>query len=206
MGGAEAVLERARAAHADGEYRWVAEVVNKVVFAEPDNEAARLLQADALEQLGYQAESGPWRNVYLSGAQELRRGVADLPAPNPNAPDIVLALTPEMLFDLLAVRLNGPDAADEDISLNLSFTDSGRDFSVRVARGVLNYRADSLAEEADISLVISRPDFIGLLSRTVTLRGLIGEDRVAVEGNPLTFATFAGLFDQFEFWFPIVTP
>lgn len=206
MGGADAVLERARAAMADGEYRWVVEVVNKVVFAEPDNEAARLLQADALEQLGYQAESGPWRNVYLSGAQELREGVADLPSPTPNSPDIVMALTPEMLFDLLSVRLNGPEAADEDIHLNLRFTDSGRDFALHVARGVLNYRADARAEDADLGLTLTRIDFIRLLNQTVTLRELLADDRVEVEGNPITLATFAGLFDEFEFWFPIVTP
>ena len=206
MGGAEAVLERARGAYAAGDYRWVAEVVNKVVFAEPDNAAARALQADALEQLGYQSESGPWRNFYLTGAQELRQGVADLPAPNPNAPDIVLALTPEMLFDLLSVRLNGPDAADQDITLNLRFTDSGRDFAVHVARGVLNYRADTRAEEADVGLTLSRPDFIRLLNQDVGIRELMSQDRVELEGNPLTLATFAGLFDRFEFWFPIVTP
>ena len=206
MGGASAVLDRARAAFADGDYRWVAEVVNKVVFAEPDNEAARMLQADALEQLGYQAESGPWRNVYLSGAQELRAGVADRPAPRPNAPDIVRALTPEMLFDLLSVRLNGPEAADEDFRLNLHFTDSGRDFALHVARGVLNYRVDSRAEEADLGLTLSRIDFIRLLNEEVKLRELVLDDRASIEGNPLGLATFAGLFDDFEFWFPIVTP
>ena len=66
MGGAEAVLEKAREAYDQGEYRWVAEVVNHVVFAEPDNTAARELQADTLEQLGYQSEAGTWRNLYLT--------------------------------------------------------------------------------------------------------------------------------------------
>ncbi len=80
MGGADAVLEKARASSDAGEYRWVAQMVHHVVFADPDNQAARNLEADALEQLGYQAESGPWRNLPLTGAQELRngrRGAAD---------------------------------------------------------------------------------------------------------------------------------
>jgi alkyl sulfatase BDS1-like metallo-beta-lactamase superfamily hydrolase len=86
MGGADAVLAKAKESYAKGDYRWVAQVVNHVVFADPDNQAAKDLQADALEQLGYQAESGPWRNFYLTGAKELREGVAKLPTPNTPAP------------------------------------------------------------------------------------------------------------------------
>jgi alkyl sulfatase BDS1-like metallo-beta-lactamase superfamily hydrolase len=82
MGGADAILERARADHEAGDDRWVAEVVRHVVFADPDNTAARELLADALTQLGYQAESGPWRNFYLTGAKELRDGVMVLPTPS----------------------------------------------------------------------------------------------------------------------------
>jgi alkyl sulfatase BDS1-like metallo-beta-lactamase superfamily hydrolase len=206
MGGADAVIAKAREAFEAGEYRWVAQVVNHLVFADPDNDAARFLQADALEQLGYQAESGPWRNFYLTGAQELRGGVADVSAPNTNSPDLVAALTPEMLFDFLAVRLNGPEAADEDLVLNLHFTDDARDFVLRVGNGVLNYRTDRVADDADASIRVARPDFVALLGQQVTGPELIADDRMAIDGNPLALRTFGGLFDQFEFWFPIVTP
>src|SRR3546814_3884158 len=107
MGRAEAGSAKAKEAYGKGEDRWVAELVNHVVFAEPDNQDARNLQADALEQLGYQAESGPWRNFYLTGAKELREGVTQLPTPNTASPDIVRSMTPEMFFDYLGVRLNG---------------------------------------------------------------------------------------------------
>ncbi|HQX63489.1 MAG TPA: alkyl sulfatase dimerization domain-containing protein, partial [Thermomicrobiales bacterium] len=107
MGGADALLANARRAFDQGEYRWVAQVVNHLVFADPDNEAARDLQADALEQLGYQAESGPWRNFYLSAAKELRDGVIDIATPKSTNPDIVRATPLDMFFDLLAVRLIG---------------------------------------------------------------------------------------------------
>ena len=90
-GGADALLAKARRAYDEGNYRWVAQVVNHLVFADPDNQAARQLQAGALEQMGYQAESGPWRNFYLSGAKELRDGVLDLPAPKAVSPDTVRA-------------------------------------------------------------------------------------------------------------------
>ena len=111
MGGAEAVLERARRSFEEGDYRWVAEVVNHVVFAEPENAAARELQADALEQLGYGAENAVWRNFFLMGAQELREGNAGTPV-STSAPDILAQLTVEQLLDAMAIRLDGPRAAE----------------------------------------------------------------------------------------------
>ena len=121
MGGAENLLAQARRSFEEGDYRWVAQVVNHLVFADPDNQAARTLQADALEQLGYQAESGPWRNFYLSAAKELRDGVIDLGAPKTFSADVIRATPLEMFFDLLAVRLNGPKAADVKIVMNVHF-------------------------------------------------------------------------------------
>src|SRR5262245_30906923 len=111
MGGSDAVLSKARESYGKGDYRWVAQVVNHVVFADPGNRAARELQADALEQLGYQAEAGPWRNFYLTGAKELREGVQKRPTPNTASPDTVRAMTLEMFFDYLSVRLNREKAA-----------------------------------------------------------------------------------------------
>ena len=206
MGGSDAVLAKARESYAAGDYRWVTEVVNHVLFAEPDNAAARNLQADALEQLGYQAESGPWRNFYLTGAQELRQGLAVGRAPSAGSADIVASLTPEMLFDYLAVRLNGPEAAEESIAMNLRFTDSGRDFTLLVKNGVLNYRSDRSAAEPDVSLALARLDFIALLSKRVELSDLTDAGRASVDGSLLKLRRFGQLFDEFEFWFPIVTP
>lgn len=206
MGGADAVLEKARAAYAEGDYRWVAEVVNHVVFADPQNAAARMLQADALEQMGYQAESGPWRNVYLTGAQELREGLLERAAPQAGSEDIVAALEPDNLFDLLAVRLNGPEAAEDDITLNLRFTDSGRDFVIMIKHGVLNYRLDTEHPDPNVTLAMSRLDFIAMLTKQVEMTELISEDRATVDGNLLKLRRFGQLFDEFAFWFPIVTP
>jgi alkyl sulfatase BDS1-like metallo-beta-lactamase superfamily hydrolase len=206
MGGADTLLSKARVAFDEGDYRWVAEVVNHLVFADPGNAAARNLQADALEQLGYQAESGPWRNFYLTGAQELRGGLRLREAAQAGSADIVAALTPEMLFDYLAVRLNGPRAAEEDITMNVHFTDSGRDFLLMIKHGVLNYRSDRAARDPDVALRLSRLDFIALLTEQVELAELRAEQRASVEGSLLTLRTFGGLFDDFAFWFPIVTP
>src|SRR5260221_12699299 len=110
-GGAEAGGGRPRQSFDSGDYRWVAEVVNHVVFAEPENRAARELQADALEQLGYGAENASWRNFFLMGATELREGIGGTPTPTA-PPDIVANLSVEQLLDAMAIRLDGPRASE----------------------------------------------------------------------------------------------
>lgn len=134
MGGADSILQKAKTDYDKGDYRWVAQVVSKVVFADPENKAARNLEADALEQLGYQAESGPWRNFYLTGAQELRNGVKQLPTPNTASPDTVRAMTPEMFFDYLALHINGEKAANAKAVLNVDFGGDGGKYKLEIGR------------------------------------------------------------------------
>ncbi len=121
MGGAKSVVARARKAFKAGDYRWVAQLMNHVVFADPNNREAKELEADALEQLGYQAESAIWRNHYLTGAQELRQGVG--PKPAKSNIDQLKAMTIDLYFDYLGICLNGPAANDKHIVLNWNFTD-----------------------------------------------------------------------------------
>ena len=158
MGGADAVLAKAKKAYDKGDYRWVAQVVNHVVFADPGNQAAKKLQADALEQLGYQAESGPWRNFYLTGAKELREGVKKLPTPNTASPDTVRAMTLEMFFDFLSVRLNREKAGDAKAVLNFDFGDAGK-YVLELENGVLNHTAGTQAENADATVSLTRDTF-----------------------------------------------
>lgn len=205
MGGADAVLDKARQAFDRGEYRWVAEVVNHVVFADPDNEAARWLQADALEQLGYQAESGPWRNFYLTGAMELRKGVPDAPAPNALAGDLVAALPSESLFDFLAVRVD-PAQATDDVTIGFDFTDRNEHWQVVVKNAVLHARRLDAPAAEGTRLVIARDDFIRVLAGGTGVPALVADDRATIEGNPLALTKFSGLFDRFPFWFEIVRP
>ena len=138
MGGAAAVLARARRDMEGGEYRWVAEAVNHVVFADPANQEARDLLADCFEQLGYQAEAGTWRNIYLTGAQELRDGIRKVAAPTAVSPELLAALPIEMIFDYLGVMLEGPKAAGKTITINLDLTDTRRQYVLQVKNSVLN--------------------------------------------------------------------
>lgn len=205
MGGADALLKKAKESYDKGEYRWVAEVVNHVVFADPKNQDAKNLQADALEQLGYQAESGPWRNFYLTGAKELRDGVAQLPTPNTASPDTVRAMTLEMFFDYLAVRLNGPKAGDAKAVLNFDFGDDGK-YVVELENGVLNHTADHQAEGADATITLSRDTLNKIVLGELTLAKAITAGDVKIQGDAAKLELLVNSLDKFEFWFNIVTP
>ena len=206
MGGADAVLDKARESYERGEYRWVAQVVNHVVFAEPDNEAARQLQADALEQLGYQAEAGPWRNFYLTGAQELRQGVQPGPIPNTRAPDLIRALSLDNFFDFLALRLNGLKADGKAIALNFRFPDTNQEYVLSLENSVLNHQSGKQAENADAVITLKRATLNEIMLGQTTFQEKIASGDVQIEGRPQAFGELFSLLDKFELWFNIVTP
>jgi alkyl sulfatase BDS1-like metallo-beta-lactamase superfamily hydrolase len=206
MGGADAVLQNAREDYERGEYRWVAQAVNNVVFADPDNAEARSLQADALEQLGYQAENGTWRDFYLSGAKELREGVAEQAAPSTSSADVVSAMTSEMLLDYLAVRLNGPRAADRAYTFDLVLSDRDERYVLGVENGVLNHTKDLRSRRPTATVTAARSALDAVILGQATLAEQLRSGSIAVEGDADAFTDFLGLLDEFEFWFDIVTP
>lgn len=206
MGGADAVLKKAKESFAKGDYRWVAQVVNHVVFADPDNQAAKDLQADALEQLGYQAESGPWRNFYLTGAKELRSGVAKLPTPNTASPDTIRAMDLDLFFDYLGVRLNSANAGDATVKLNFDFGKSDRPYYVELGNGVLNHTADMRANDADATVTLDRGTLNNIILGQTKLKDAISSGDVKVDGNQDNLTEMISYLETFPFWFNIVTP
>lgn len=206
MGGADAVLEKARAAFDAGEYRWVAEVVNHVVFAEPSNEAARTLQADALEQMGYQAESGSWRGHYLTGAQELRHGVPDIPFEGTASADSVAAMNLTLLFNYLGIRLNGPKAAERDMKLNLVFTDTGEKAVLELRNGALNHSLGRTDADADATVTLARPALDAVIMGKANLMEEAEQGTISIEPDTKPLADFVALLDTFTLWFNIVEP
>jgi len=206
MGGADAVLKKAREYYDKGDFRWVAEVVNHVVFADPNNQAAKNLQADALEQLGYQAESGPWRNFYLTGAQELRNGVQKLPTPDTASPDTVKAMDLDLFFDYLAMRLKGPEVADKHITLNFDFTDLKQKYSLEMVNGVLNHTEGAQAKDADATITLTRDTLNKLMLKQTTLKDAEGSGEIKVQGDAGKLDELMSYMDNFDFWFNIVTP
>ncbi|WP_447877821.1 alkyl/aryl-sulfatase [Serratia fonticola] len=206
MGGADNILQKAKTDFDQGNYRWVAQVVSKVVFADPNNEAARNLEADALEQLGYQAESGPWRNFYLTGAQELRNGVQKLPTPNTASPDTVKAMSPEMFFDYLGVHIDGEKAANAKAVFNIDLGSDGGKYKLELENGVLNHTAGAEAKDADATITLNRETLNKIILKEETLKQAVDKGEVKVTGNGAKLDEMLGYMDKFEFWFNIVTP
>ena len=205
MGGSAAILKKAQASFEHGEYRWVAQVMKHVVFAEPDNAQAKQLLADALEQLGYQAENGTWRNEYLMGAFELRNGIPDLPQ-TVSSPDLLKAMTLPMYFDYLGVRLNGPRARDKRLLLNWNFTDVKEQYTLRLENGALTYTPEKQAPDADATLTLTRETLDKINIGAMTFKQAIEQGAIQVKGNKAAVKDLLGLLDTFQQSFPIVTP
>jgi len=206
MGGTDALVKKAQAYYDKGEYRWVAQVVNHAVFADPSHQGAKNLTADALEQMGYQAESGPWRNFYLTGASELRNGVAKLPTPNTASPDTIRAMSLELFFDYLGMRLNGPKADGKKIVLNFDFTDTKEKYAVEMVHGVLNHTANHQDKKADATITLTRETLNKIVLKQTTLQKAIGSKSVMIKGNENALFEMLSYLDNFKFWFNIVTP
>lgn len=206
MGGAAAVLARARADFDKGEFRFVAQVLSHVVFAEPGNLDARALLADTYEQLGYLAESSTWRNAYLFGAQELRQGMPKVPSRTPVSPDTIMALRTDQFFDYLAVRLNGGKADGHHIVLNWRFTDTREDFVLNLENGALTHSAGRQAKDAHATLTLTRATLDTITQRTVTFTEAIAAGQIGVAGDGGKLQQLLDMLDEFVRMFEIVAP
>jgi alkyl sulfatase BDS1-like metallo-beta-lactamase superfamily hydrolase len=197
MGGAGAILAEARRAQAEGDYRWAAQVLNHLVFADPANAEARNLQADLLEQMGYQSESGPWRDFYLTGAQELRTPIPASETPRQAAGNQLRNLPAESLLDSLSVRLNGEAAGDLELDLTLVFPDGEGIFTLRIENAVLHHREGEGAPQ----VALSRDQLIDLVLGAADLK-----DVAAGQPGEAALGRLLSVLDRFDLWFGIVTP
>jgi alkyl sulfatase BDS1-like metallo-beta-lactamase superfamily hydrolase len=206
MGGADAILARAGADFAKGEFRFVAQAVSHLVFAEPDNQAARALLADTLEQLGYAAESATWRNAYLFGAQELRQGMPKVSPRSPMPRETPAALRTGQLWDVLGVRLNGPKAEGKHIVLNWNFTDTGESFVLTLENCALTYVEGAQAASADASFALARATLDEVIAKQTSFPEAVASGKVKVTGNATRLAELMALMDEFPRMFEIVEP
>jgi alkyl sulfatase BDS1-like metallo-beta-lactamase superfamily hydrolase len=206
MGGADALLARARKDFEKGEFRFVAQAVSHLVFADPDNQAARAMLADTFEQLGYAAESSTWRNAYLFGAQELRMGMPKAPPRPPMPLATVGALRTGQLWDVLGVRLNGPKAEGKRIVLNWNFTDTKETFILNLENCALTYIEGAHAEKADASFTLTRGTFDEVIAKQTSFPEAVAAGKVKFTGNAMRLAELMGLMDEFPRMFEIVEP
>src|ERR1700681_253318 len=206
MGGADAILARAAKDFAKGEFRFVAQALGHLVFADPDNQAARALLADTFEQLGYCAESATWRTSYLLGARNWRRAMPRAPPRPPMPRETLAALRTEQLWDVLGVRLNGPKAEGKHIVLNWSFADTNETFVLTLENCALTYVAGAQAATADASFTLPRGVLDEVIAKQTTFPEAVASGKIKFTGDPMRLGELMALMDEFPRMFEIVEP
>lgn len=203
--GADRILAEGQRAIEAADYRWAVQILHHLVFAEPDHTQARELMADAYEQLGYQMEGPQWRGVFLSAAMELRRGVDTKATFNSAAYDSVLAMPTDLLFDFAAVHVMGDIAADVDIQINVTITDSKENWTMWVRNGVLNARP-AHAPGTGLSVTGNKVAIATLLLAPLAATKLIDAGTLEVDGDIDVITQLAAVMDRFDPGFNLVTP
>ncbi|WP_228539814.1 alkyl/aryl-sulfatase [Nocardia sp. XZ_19_385] len=209
MGGAASVLKTAQKAYDEGDFRWVVQLVNYVIFAEPGHTKAKHLQASAFEQLGYGSENATWRNFYLSGAHELRNGSFGTPTAA-NSTGLLAALTVEQAFDALSLNVDGPKAWDTKVTTDWRFRDDrDRVHRAELRNGVLVHYdrwPDDGLPAPDATLTLTRGAFLRNMLAGGDMQQAIAKGDVLVDGNIAVLAQLKGLFSKPDPGFAIVTP
>ncbi|WP_228823468.1 alkyl/aryl-sulfatase [Nocardia blacklockiae] len=206
MGGADAVVAKARESYEDGDFRWVAQVLNYVLFAQPDHEEARRLQADTLEQLGYGSENGTWRNFFLMGAYELRNGSVGTPTVAA-APDIAAALTVEQLFDAIALRVDGPKAWSAELTIDWRVTDENLVHRTHLRNGVLvHFDVEGDVPAPDATFTLTAADLHLALLGARDIHEMISDGTITTAGDTAKLRELVGYLDDPDPDFAIVTP
>jgi len=206
IGGVDAAVAKAQTDFDDGNYRWVAQVMNHAVFADPTHQGARDLLAAAYEQMGYLAECATWRNAYLFGAQELRLGIQALPNRRRLAPDTLAALTSAQVFDLLGTRLDSDAAEGMHISIAINFTDRQEHHRLNLENAALTHTSVNPDAHAQLTLTTTRPVFDRILLKELAPPEAIKSGELTFEGDITRFAVLFGMFVEPGTDFAIVEP
>ncbi len=206
MGGGEAVLSKAQTFFDQAEYRWVAELLNHLVFAEPENTKAKALLARTYDQLGYQSESGPWRDVYLTAAYELRHGAPEKGIDLTIMTDVLKQTPIHHFFDSMAVRLNGPDAVGKKMAVKIVFKDLNESYILTLENSVLHHQKATTDSEACTTLILTHDLFIRVVTGQAGIKDTLFSDDLEVEGSKMDLVRFFTLFDKPLAKFNIVTP
>jgi alkyl sulfatase BDS1-like metallo-beta-lactamase superfamily hydrolase len=205
FGGAAHAMALAEKAVKDGDLRWAAMLLNHIVFADEKNTAAREQLAAIYTRLGFEAEAGTWRNIYLTGAQELRQGPVQLPAGG-LSPDVLSATTTAMLLDFAAVRVNPQKAAARAFKLNIELTDRKEKLLVTVENGVLIHEHGVSDADAGASIRMTRPDLLMTLFAGMAYAPRVESGDIAISGDASLYGALVDLIEPVTPNFPIVTP
>lgn len=204
MGGADAILSRAQELIEAGDYRLAMEILNKLVYAEPDNQVASDLLADVFEQLGYQYESASMRNVFLVAAQELRNGIPPIPAARGTSPSLARAMTTSQWWDAVATRVDSSRADGTDFIINFVTPDTGQEFVVEMSGGTLTNIEGYQSAEADVTITMNRSDLNTVIMGQASLASQLQAGVGTVQGNAQVLMNLAAVLVEFDSSFEIM--
>jgi alkyl sulfatase BDS1-like metallo-beta-lactamase superfamily hydrolase len=204
MGGAKPIIARGTKLYNEGKYRLAQEILNKLIYAEPDNQQAKDLLADVWEQLGYQYESPSLRNSFLAAAYELRSGIPEGAVPTTAGPDMVRAMSTELFLDFLGVRVDSQKAEDMSFKINLVTPDNGEKYVVEMSNATLTNIKGFLAEDADLTITINRADLLPVMMGKTTLDDQIKAGKAKLEGKAEVLAQLKSAMVHFEVGFEIL--
>jgi alkyl sulfatase BDS1-like metallo-beta-lactamase superfamily hydrolase len=204
MGGAERIMAKSRELSTQGKYRYAMEILNKLVYAEPDNQAAKDLLAESFEQLGYQSESPSLRNSYLAGAKELRDGVVAVNTAKAGSPDFVRGTTTELFLNYLGIQMDSRKAEGMKFKINLNTPDNAEQFVVEMSNATLTTIADRQAKNADLTITIDRRDLEDVMIGTSKLVEKVAAGKAKMEGNPQILGQLASTMVKFDNWYEVL--
>ena len=204
MGGADKIIAKGQELYDQGKYRLAQEILNKLVYAEPGNQAAKDLLADVFEQIGYQQESPSVRNSFLAAALELRSGIPTGASPKSSGPDVIRAMTTELWLDFLGVRLDSHKADIKNFKINLKTPDNGEQFVVELSNGTLTNIAGFQADDADLTVTINREDLVMTMMGAVSFDDQIKAGKATLEGNREVYEQLKTLLVHFDLGFEIM--
>ncbi|MBW2478266.1 MAG: SCP2 sterol-binding domain-containing protein, partial [Deltaproteobacteria bacterium] len=204
MGGAEPIIKKGQELYAEGKYRHAMEILNKLIFAEPDNQVAKDLLADVYEQIGYQQESPSVRNSFLAGAYELRNGIPAGASPKTSGPDMISAMTTELWLDFLGIRLDSKKADGTEFTINLVTPDNGEKFVVELSNATLTNIEGFQADDADLTVTIDRDDLEQTMMGAISMDDQIKSGKAKLVGDRKLIDQLKGMLVQFDIGFEIL--
>ncbi len=204
MGGAKPIMVKGKALYDEGKYRMAQEILNKLVYAEPQNQEAKDLLADVFEQIGYQQESPSVRNSFLAAAYELRNGIPTGASPKTAGPDVISAMTTDLWLDFLAIRLDSAKAEGHEFKINLITPDNGEKFVVELSNATLTSIAGYQADDADLTITLNRSDLEKTMMGAVSFDDQISSGKAQLKGNRDVYEQFKQMLVHFDLGFEIM--
>jgi alkyl sulfatase BDS1-like metallo-beta-lactamase superfamily hydrolase len=204
MGGAEKIMTKGQGLYDTGKYLAASEILNKLVYAEPQNQRAKDLLADVYEQIGYQQETPGLRNSFLAGAFELRSGFPEGAPPKVSGPDVIRAMSTGLFLDFIGIRMDARKAEGMEFTINLVTPDNGERFVVELSNAMLSNVEGYLADEADLTITIDRSDLETVMMGEKTLAAQIEDGTAKVDGDLVVLERLASTLAQFELGFEII--